>query len=119
MPSSTKTDRRPLDSIEAQALSQQVLADAFAAKLKRELGADGLDASETAFIAQVHEDCAVDEIAGLTAEDLACVALGFWEFAASRTPGKPKLRVVPAQGADGKGVGCDVLEIVQDDAPFL
>jgi glutamate dehydrogenase len=119
MPTSTKNEPQPLDSTEAQALSQQVLADAFAAKLKRELRADGLDPSETAFIAQVHEDCAVDEIAGLSAADLANVALNFWEFAETRTPGRAKLRVAHATGANGQEVGCDVLEIVQDDAPFL
>src|SRR3954471_8470662 len=102
MPSSTQTDRRPLDSIEAQALSQEVLADAFAARLKRELGADGLDPAEAAFIAQVHEDCASDEIAGLSPDDLAAVALDFWQFSAERQPGDVKLRLTHGKGAKGQ-----------------
>jgi glutamate dehydrogenase len=109
----------PVSSVEAQALTQQALADAFARKLKRKLGQDGLSEAETAFIAQVHEDCAVDEISGLSPEDLAYLALGFWDFAETRPDRAPKIRLFSAKGADARDLDRCVLEIVQDDAPFL
>jgi glutamate dehydrogenase len=119
MTAPTQEKPAPVSSVEAQALSQQALADAFARKLKRELGPNCLTDAETAFIAQVHEDCAVDEISGLNAEDLAHLALGFWEFAETREGDAPKVRIYGAKGADGRDLERCVLEIVQDDAPFL
>ncbi|HEX8232454.1 MAG TPA: NAD-glutamate dehydrogenase domain-containing protein, partial [Caulobacteraceae bacterium] len=109
----------PVSSVEAQAISQQALADAFANALKRELGRDGLSEAERAFIAQIHEDCAVDEISGLSAEDLAHLAREFWAFAEQRPEGEAKVRLIQGRGAAGGELGVSVLELIQDDAPFL
>ena len=119
MPAAPARKTAPVSSVEAQALSQRALADAFAKALKRELGHGGLSDAEAAFIAQVHEDCAVDEISGLSPEDLAHLALGFWEFGQVRPDGDPMVRLTGAEGPDGRKLGVCLLEIVQDDAPFL
>ncbi|MGZ8369674.1 MAG: hypothetical protein ACXWVH_01300, partial [Caulobacteraceae bacterium] len=92
----TLTDSRrkpiPTSAVEAQAMSQKALADCFAKTLKSEMAKDGLTDAEAAFIAQVHEDCAVDEITGLSPEDLAHLALNFWRFAEKRPDADPKIR---------------------------
>src|SRR5579862_481131 len=49
------------------------------------------------------------------AQELAAIADDAWGFFAQRTPGEPKLRLVAADTAPG----ISVLDIVNDDMPFL
>jgi glutamate dehydrogenase len=79
------------------------------------------DASPAArsFAAQALEDCETGELPDVAAEDLAGWLAGFWSFAQQREPGTAQLRLVHARKADGSPAKRDLLEIVQDDAPFL
>jgi glutamate dehydrogenase len=105
----------PADPLSPKALSPKALAMAFA----KALGRDALTPLEQSLAAQAHEDYRKDELPGLTAADLACNLARALSFAAKRPPGAPKLRLSHMKGADGRGLGLDLLEILQDDAPFL
>jgi glutamate dehydrogenase len=73
-----------------------------------------------AFIRQFYANVPVGDIAQDSPEDLFCAALSLWQFAGKRQPGKPKLRVFnPRQDEHGWRSGHTVVEIVNDDMPFL
>ena len=92
------------------------LNDAFAAAL----GRDPLSPEENAFAAQVLADAHAEDLPDeLSPVDFAAVLAGFWRFAEVRQGRAPQIRLHPAVGADGRALPLDVLEIVQDDAPFL
>jgi glutamate dehydrogenase len=93
--------------------------EAFVRELRVELGRDGLSPAEAAFIAQLEEDLSSDDVAGLTAEDLAALALEFWRFAEQRSGDGPDVGLEAARGAGGRELGLQALQIVQTDAPFL
>jgi glutamate dehydrogenase len=53
-------------------------------------------------------------------EDLLEGALSLWSFAEQREPGRPKIRAFnPAPDEDGWTSGHSVLEVINDDMPFL
>ncbi|MBC5763714.1 NAD-glutamate dehydrogenase [Ramlibacter albus] len=61
-----------------------------------------------------------DDLAERKAEDLLGAVLSQWQFAAVRTPGAPKVRVFsPSVGEDGWGSRHTVVQVVNDDMPFL
>ena len=69
---------------------------------------------EKRFIAQAVADWGEDAFAGWPAEDLAALAYDLWSF--GQTAGEePLIRLLKAPGPSP----VDLLEIVQDDAPFL
>ena len=80
----------------------------------------GRTAQVEAFIRQFYANVPVGDIAQEPPEDLFCAALSLWQFAAKRQPGKPKLRVFnPRQDEHGWRSSHTVVEIVNDDMPFL
>ncbi|HTK36112.1 MAG TPA: NAD-glutamate dehydrogenase [Caulobacteraceae bacterium] len=92
------------------------LIEAFAAAL----GKTRLSPDEYAFASQVLEDARAEDLADeLTPEDFAAILAGFWSFAETRAGPAPKVRLRRAEGAGGRPLALDVLEIVQTDAPFL
>ncbi|HET9645483.1 MAG TPA: NAD-glutamate dehydrogenase, partial [Burkholderiaceae bacterium] len=61
-----------------------------------------------------------DDIAERTPEDLCGAVLSHWQFGATRTPGKAKVRLLsPSVGEHGWSSKHSVIEIVNDDMPFL
>src|SRR5262252_10024082 len=94
-------------------------AGAFARELEKVLGRDGLSPAEIAFIDQLKQDLASDDIAGLTPEDLAALALDFWSFAERREGDDPQVRLTAAIGAGGRDLDLCSMQIVQEDQPFL
>ncbi len=91
------------------------LEQAFAAALETEL----LSAAEAAFLVQVSEDIAPGELAELTPDDLAANLAAFWRFGAQRNHPGPKYRLTHALGVGGVDLKLELLQIIQDDAPFL
>ena len=91
----------------------------LAAAFRRALGAAQLDSAQTAFVAQVEDDFDASELPELSQADLASGLIDFWAFAAARDGAEPTVRIVPASGEDGRPLGLDRLEILQDDRPFL
>jgi glutamate dehydrogenase len=62
----------------------------------------------------------VDDLSERTAEDLLGALLSHWQFGAQRKPGMPKVRVFsPSPGEDGWGSRHSVVQVVNDDMPFL
>jgi len=69
----------------------------------------------TDFLAKLFGLAAPDDLARYGAEELAAIAERSWTFFAEREAGVPKIRFEPAAAARGVAV----LEIVNDDMPFL
>ncbi|GAB3767733.1 NAD-glutamate dehydrogenase [Ramlibacter monticola] len=62
----------------------------------------------------------VEDLDERTPEDLLGALLSHWQFGAQRQPGAPKVRVFsPSPGEDGWGSRHTIVEIVNDDMPFL
>ena len=61
-----------------------------------------------------------DDLTERTPEDLCGALLSHWQFGATRTPGRPKVRVLsPSVAEHGWASRHSVIEIVNDDMPFL
>jgi glutamate dehydrogenase len=105
-------------SIGPGGLSIDTLVKAFARALGRP-GATELDRIEHAFLEQALEDYQADETPELSPEDFAAVLAEFWRFGEVKTAPEPMIRHRRAQGADGRTLNYDLLEIVQPDGPFL
>ena len=72
------------------------------------------------FLAQFYDHVAVDDLAGRAAADLYGAALSLWQFAQERQPGRAKLRAFnPRAETDGWNARHTIVEIVNDDMPFL
>lgn len=84
----------------------------------RQPRADGvpLDTFSREYFRQVD----VDDLEERTPEDLLGALLSHWQFASQRQPGAPKVRVFsPSPGADGWGSRHTIVQVVNDDMPFL
>jgi glutamate dehydrogenase len=82
----------------------------------------GSDTAATArqFIAALYEHAPPADIAARAPEDLCGGALALWQFGAVRQPGEAKLRVYnPVPRVDGWSSPHTIIEIVNDDMPFL
>jgi glutamate dehydrogenase len=61
-----------------------------------------------------------DDLAERSADDLCAALLSHWQFGATRAPGRPKVRVIsPSLAEDGWSSRHSVVEVVNDDMPFL
>ena len=88
------------------------------------LAAEALDAAERIFadrvVGEFYEHVPPADVAGRSARDLAGAALSLWRFAARRRPGQAKIRVYnPDPPADGWSSPHTIVEIANDDMPFL
>ncbi|HEY0826158.1 MAG TPA: NAD-glutamate dehydrogenase [Ramlibacter sp.] len=62
----------------------------------------------------------VEDLDERTPEDLLGALLSHWQFASQRPPGAAKVRVFsPSPGADGWGSRHTIVQVVNDDMPFL
>jgi glutamate dehydrogenase len=92
----------------------ELLALAHAGLPAERRGAFGVFASEC--FAQLD----ADDLAERSLEDLAGALLSHWQFGAQRQPGAPKVRALsPTLADDGWASRHSVVEIVNDDMPFL
>jgi glutamate dehydrogenase len=82
-------------------------ATALLAKRNRDIPED--------FLAKLFGLAVPEDLQRYSAEDLAAIAATSWSFLAERKAGEPKLRFEPAAAPRGTAV----LEIVNDDMPFL
>ncbi|WBQ09385.1 NAD-glutamate dehydrogenase [Hyphomonadaceae bacterium ML37] len=101
----------------AYAFDQDTFLKAGRALFKARLKACGPDAES--YLQQVWSDALADDMAGLTMDDALALAAEFWEYAAARPGEKIKVRVRRANGADGRELDRDVLEVIGQDRPFL
>ena len=89
------------------------LSDAFTRSLGAEAGP-----SARQFLRQAQKDCVADELPDASAEEIGASLAELWRFG-EQSDGEPLVRVRRWMGADGRDLGRDLLEIVQDDKPFL
>jgi glutamate dehydrogenase len=72
------------------------------------------------FVALLYEHVPPADIAARSPDDLCGAALALWQFASHRQPGRAKVRVYnPEPETDGWSSPHTVVEIVNDDMPFL
>jgi glutamate dehydrogenase len=73
------------------------------------------------FVGRLFAHAAPEDLVGYSPDELAAVAEQAWQFLQTRKPGSPKIRFAspesPPGGARLKGIS--VIEIVNDDMPFL
>ena len=80
---------------------------------------DGADHVE-AFLRQYYAQVAAGDLIELNVDDVYGAALAHWNLARRRGPGVPKVRVyTPQFEVDGWQSAHTVVEIVNDDMPFL
>jgi glutamate dehydrogenase len=97
----------------AAAKSSNPSSQTIHAAFLRQIGAKESEAAQS-FIAQALSDWGDEPLPGWSENDMAGLAAELWA-ATRESPGKPLIRVRKKQGP----TGLDLLEIVQDDAPFL
>ncbi|GIU67817.1 NAD-glutamate dehydrogenase [Candidatus Phycosocius spiralis] len=78
-----------------------------------------IDAAAESFLTQIAQDATTDDVAGLSPEDLAALADGFWRWTSHKRADAQHIRLVEAKGADGRPLKRDLLEICGPDMPFL
>jgi glutamate dehydrogenase len=72
------------------------------------------------FVGELYRHAPPSDIAPRSAADLSDGALALWRFAAQRQPGTAKVRAYnPQEAADGWSSPHSIVEIVNDDMPFL
>jgi len=72
------------------------------------------------FIREYYRQIDPEDLLERSADDLAGAALSHWELGRVRTPGQPKVRVFsPSAAEHGWAVRHTVIEVVNDDMPFL
>ncbi len=72
------------------------------------------------FVNQFYGHVPPEDVVPRGADDLYGAALSLWQFAQERAPGRAKLRVFnPRLDAEGWRAGRTVIEVVNDDMPFL
>ena len=96
--------------------AENALAEAFARRLELK---GGLSEDQTVFLGQISEDLAAEELPQASPETLAELFASLWNFAVAAPGEPPAIRLRRWGGADGQDYGRDLLEIVQDDKPFL
>ena len=83
-----------------------------------EILAQHKDGPPAAFVSLLYAGAAPEDLSRYDAKDLAQLASDAWRFLQDRPPGQPKIRVTAP--ADGEGLsGVSVIEIANDDMPFL
>jgi glutamate dehydrogenase len=72
------------------------------------------------FSREYYRQVDLEDLDERTPEDLLGALLSHWQFASQRQAGAPKVRVFsPSPGADGWGSRHSVVQVVNDDMPFL
>ena len=98
---------------------KSTLIATIANRARRRLGKKQAD-SVKRFITQYYEHVPPQDVLGEEPDALLNSALGLWDFAATRRPGRPKIRVFnPTPKEHGWECQHTVVEIVNDDMPFL
>ncbi|HEY7453689.1 MAG TPA: NAD-glutamate dehydrogenase domain-containing protein, partial [Thermoleophilaceae bacterium] len=99
--------------------TEQALTEAVCSRVREQL--EGADAElAEAFVRQLYRWVAPEDVAERDPLDLYGLALGHFNFAREREPGKPKVRVYnPRFEEHGWQSTHTAVEIVTDDMPFL
>jgi glutamate dehydrogenase len=97
------------------AARQEALEKDFAAETGAAIGP-----LERDFLRQALEDWFVDETPEIDLTDLAAVLAQVWRSTAARPLGEgPRVEIGDLKGANGRDTGFDLIQVLQDDRPFL
>jgi glutamate dehydrogenase len=95
------------------------LVGRLAAEARNRVAPEMADSAEH-FVRRYFAHVAPDDVIYTSFDTLLGGALSLWELGAQRTPGEPKIRIfTPAVDRDGWGLEHTVIEIINDDMPFL
>ncbi|HKR65799.1 MAG TPA: NAD-glutamate dehydrogenase [Thermoanaerobaculia bacterium] len=95
------------------------LVDRLAAEARRRVPAEQAESAEH-FVRRYFAHVAPDDVIYTSFDTLLGGALSLWEFGAQRTPGTAKVRLFnPVADKNGWGLEHTVVEIINDDMPFL
>jgi glutamate dehydrogenase len=95
------------------------IVDRLAAEARRRVPEEQADSVEH-FVRRYFAHVAPDDVIYTSQETLLGGALSLWDFGAQRTPGSPKIRLFnPSQETNSWGLEHTVIEIINDDMPFL
>src|ERR1700694_5846022 len=95
------------------------IVDRLATEANKRVGGEAAESAEQ-FVRRYFSVVAPDDIIYTSFDTLLGGALSLWEFGANRTPGKAKVRFFnPTVEANGWSLEHTVIEIVNDDMPFL
>src|ERR1041384_6052421 len=95
------------------------LIDRLAAEVRRRVPPEQGESARH-FVRRYFAHVAPDDVIYTSFDTLLGGALSLWEFGAQRTPGIPKIRLFnPAVETNGFETEHPVVEIVNDDMPFL
>src|SRR5688572_11414519 len=95
------------------------LIDRLAAEARKRVPADQAESVEH-FVRRYFAHVAPDDVIYTSFDTLIGGALSLWEFGAQRVPGVPKVRLFnPTQDVNQWGLEHTVVEIINDDMPFL
>ena len=106
----TAADPRPAPTVDLETLR---------AAMARRLGVKTLDERQGLFARQAHEDYAADETPELDGEGFAALLAEAWKAAEARDCGSPAEISVHPLHIDGARPAYDLVQIIQDDCPFL
>jgi glutamate dehydrogenase len=95
--------------------SPESVIDAVAKALKRK----SLSKLQEAFARQVAADYREEELSGISLDAFSLNLAEFWRFAETPAGADPQIRLIPAKGPGGQTLKLDLLQIVQEDRPFL
>src|SRR5262245_57203877 len=84
----------------------------------RLLHGDGADVPGD-FVALLFGRVAPEDLIGYAPAELAALARETWAFLVARKRGSPKIRFDEPPGLDGRMKSVSVIEIINDDMPFL
>ena len=95
------------------------IIDRLAAEAKRLVSGE-LGTSAEMFVRRYFTNVAPEDVIYTAFDTLLGGVLSLWNFGMKRTPGKPKVRLFnPTDAVDGWDLQHTVIEIVNDDMPFL
>jgi glutamate dehydrogenase len=95
------------------------IIDRLAAEARKRVPADQAESVEP-FVRRYFAHVAPDDVIYTSFETLLGGALSLWEYGAERVPGTPKVRLFnPTPDVNGWGLEHTVVEIINDDMPFL
>tara|TARA_R110002073_G_scaffold87715_2_gene208271 strand:- start:1277 stop:6169 length:4893 start_codon:yes stop_codon:yes gene_type:complete len=103
----------------AHAYKRAAFMKAVKAQWESRFGTEISDPAVKLFLDEVYEDALAEDLADISAADLAAQIAEFWAWSRDRKPDAIKVRVRPSQIGETADLRRDILEVAGPDRPFL